>query len=483
MSSTVISRAQEPARHELPSELPPNAGRAAAGIAIVLTAQLMLILDSAVMNVALPRIGADLSFGPASLSWVLNGYTVAFGGLLLLGGRIGDVFGRRRTFWGGVAVFTLFSLIGGLATSPGMLVAARALQGVGAALAAPSVLALLTTSAPDEAARNRALALFAAVSSGGATVGLLLGGVLTDLGSWRWTMFINVPIGLAVLATVRRFVDETPRRSGRFDIVGAVAATGAAVSIVWALIGAPEHGWGSVRTVGGLALGAVLVALLAITEARHPHPLLRPALLRSRRRVAGLIAVATMIGAQFPLFFLGVQYLELQLGYGPVETGLAFLPVTLGIFTVSRVVPRLVARFGPAPLVMIGTAGIALSSLWIGTLDGTGSYASTALLPFLLNGVSAGLSFMPLSVLVLSGVEPEHAGAASGLMQTMQQLGGSIGLAVVASVYAAHAVPGQFLPGMQEGFYGSVAMATIAFLAAASLVVRRPRLVPAVELD
>jgi len=483
MSSTVISRAPNPARSPLPTELPPNAGRAAAGIAIVLTAQLMLILDAAVMNVALPRIGADLSFGPASLSWVLNGYTVAFGGLLLLGGRIGDVFGRRRTFWGGLAVFTLFSLIGGFATSPEMLVASRALQGVGAAMAAPSVLALLTTSAPDEAARNRALALFAAVSSGGATIGLLLGGILTDLGSWRWTMFINVPIGIAVLATVRRFVDETPRRPGRFDFVGAIAATGAAVSIVWALIGAPEHGWDSLRTIGGLAVGALLVALLAVTEARHPHPLLRPSLLRSRRRVTGLIATATMVGAQFPLFFLGVQYLEDQRGLGPVATGLAFLPVSLGIFTVSRVAPRLVARFGPARLVMVGTAGIALSSYLLSGLDGTGSYWATAFVPFLINGISAGLSFMPLTVLILTDVEPEHAGSASGLLQTMQQLGGSIGLAVVASVYAAHAVPGSFMPGVQEAFLASVAMAAIAFVAAGSLVVRRPRPVPVAELD
>src|SRR4051794_27719466 len=229
MSSTVISRASAPAPRELPTELPPNAGRAAAGIAIVLTAQLMLVLDATVVNVALPSIATDLSFGPASLSWVLNAYTLAFGGLLLLGGRLGDVFGRRRLFWAGLAVFTLFSLVGGFATSPAMLVTSRALQGVGAALAAPSVLALLTTSAPDQAARNRALALFAAVSSGGGTLGLLLGGVVTDLGSWRWTLFINVPIGLAVLATVRRFVDETPRRPGRFDVVGAVTATGAAV--------------------------------------------------------------------------------------------------------------------------------------------------------------------------------------------------------------------------------------------------------------
>src|SRR3954464_9845477 len=249
-STTSTSRAVQRTSSALPRDLPPNAGRAAAGIAIVLVAQLMLILDATVVNVALPHIDRALGFGPAGLSWVLNAYTLAFGGLLLLGGRLGDVFGRRRTFEIGLTIFTVASLAGGLAQGPGWLVAARGLQGLGAALAAPGVLALLTTSAPDEAARNRALALFGAVTSGGMSLGLLLGGAVTDLGSWRWTLFINVPIGLAVLALTRRFLDETPRRPGRFDVLGAVTATGAAVTLVWSLIGAPEHGWGSPRTVG-----------------------------------------------------------------------------------------------------------------------------------------------------------------------------------------------------------------------------------------
>jgi EmrB/QacA subfamily drug resistance transporter len=483
MSSTTLSRAQNRPQQELPSELPPNAGRAAAGIAIVLTAQLMLVLDATVVNVALPSIATDLSFGPASLSWVLNAYTLAFGGLLLLGGRLGDVFGRRRLFWAGLAVFTVFSLVGGFAVSPAMLVASRALQGIGAAMAAPSVLALLTTSAPDDAARNRALALFAAVSSGGGTLGLLLGGVVTDLGSWRWTLFINVPIGLAVLATVNRYVDETPRRPGRFDLVGAVAATGAAVSVVWALIGAPEHGWTSVRTVGGFAAGLLLAALFLTTETRVAHPLLRLGLLRNRSRMTGLIAMAGIVGSQFPLFFLGVQYLEIQLGLGPVATGLAFLPVTLGIFGMSRIVPRLVALVGQPPLILVGAAGMLVSFAWLSELSTGSSYAGGAFAPFLLNGLSAGLVFMPITSLVLTGVEPEHAGSVSGLLQTMQQLGGAIGLAVIASVYAANAVPGQFIPGVHEAFLTSAVLAGVAAVAALTLVVRRPRLVPAVELD
>src|SRR3954447_18208436 len=272
----------------LPVDLPPHAGRAAAGIAVVLVAQLMLILDATVVNVALPHIDAALDFGPAGLSWVLNAYTLAFGGLLLLGGRLGDVFGRRRTFEIGLAIFTLASLAGGFAQGPPWLVAARGAQGLGAALAAPGVLALLTTSAPDEAARNRALALFGAVTSGGMSLGLLLGGAVTALGSWRWTLFINIPIGLAGLSLTRRVLDETPLRPGRFDVVGALSATVGSVAVVWALIGAPAQGWGSARTIGGLGLGALLLVVLAVTETRVAHPMIQPVLVRSRARVSGL---------------------------------------------------------------------------------------------------------------------------------------------------------------------------------------------------
>jgi EmrB/QacA subfamily drug resistance transporter len=469
-------------RHDdLPVELPANAGRAAAGIAIVLVAQLMLILDATVVNVALPHIDADLGFGPASLSWVLNAYTLAFGGLLLLGGRLGDVFGRRRMFESGLAVFTLASLLGGLAQSPEMLVGARALQGVGAAMAAPGVLALLTTSAPDQAARNRALALFGAVSSGGMSIGLLLGGFLTDVGSWRWTMFINIPIGLAVLALTRRFLDETPRRPGRFDIVGAITATGGAVTIVWSLIGAPDHGWTSARTLVGLVVGIALVCALAVTERRVAHPLLQPVLLRSRARVGGLAMIALVVGGQLSMFFLAVQLIESQLGFGPMETGLAFLPLTLGIFGMSRITPRLLARVGAVPMMVVGSIGLSASFAWLSTVSASDTYLSGVFGPMLLNGLAAGLVFMPVTTTILAGVAPEHAGSASGLLQTFQQLGGAIGLAVIVSVYAAGAEPGRFLPGAQAAFLTSSAFALLALIAAVALV--RKRREPAVALE
>ncbi|AYA20774.1 MFS transporter [Streptomyces fradiae] len=452
-----------------------NARRATIGIMIVLVAQLMLTLDGTIVNVALPRIGADLGLGPASLSWIVNAYTLAFGGLMLLGGRLGDTYGRRRVFLIGLTVFTASSLLGGFAQTPAVLIAARAAQGIGAALAAPGVLALVTTSARDDAARNRALALFSAVGIGGGTLGLLLGGVVTEVGSWRWTLFINVPIGLAVLVLAPRFVTETSRNPGRFDIIGALCATGAAMAIVWALIGAPDHGWVSAPTIGWLAGGVALLAALAVTERRVANPMLLPSLLRDRRRIGALAVTTLVFGAQISTFFLVVQYVQGVMRFGPIAAGAAFLPMTLGIFAMARIAPKLVARFGQAPLLVTGTVGLTASYVWLSNVGTTGSYVTAVLGPLLINGVSAGLTFMPAASLVMGGVKPEHAGSASGLLQTVQQLGGAIGLAVIVSVYAAGSLPGQFVPGARAAFLTIGAFTLLAStLAAPVLRSRRP---------
>lgn len=485
MSDTTTSSRPTGRTTGLPTDLPPDASRAATGIAIVLVAQLMLVLDATVVNVALPRIDAGLGFGPASLSWVLNSYTLAFGGLLLLGGRLGDVFGRLKAFELGLGIFTLGSVLGGLAQTPGQLVAARALQGAGAALAAPSVLALLTTSAPDEAARNRAFALFGAVSSGGASIGLLLGGLLTDVGSWRWTLFINVPIGIAVLVLAPRFVVETERRPGRFDIVGAASATLGAVSLVWALIGTPEHGWTSARTIGGFVLGLALIAVLARTEVRHPHPMIRPALVRNRPRVSALLVMALVIGANLSMFFLVVQYVQRVLGFGPLAAGVAFLPFSLGIFAMSRVTPSLLGRLGARAMIMLGTAAMAVGYAWLSTIGSTDAYLPAVFGPMLIAGLATGFVFMPVTTTVLGGVEPEHAGAASGLLQTTQQLGSAVGVAVIVSVYAAGAEPGAFVPGLRAAFLTSATFAALAFVSATVGLPRRvaPLAPGTVEVD
>ncbi|WP_242497481.1 MFS transporter [Nocardioides oleivorans] len=468
----------------LPDELPPDATRVATGIAIVLVAQLMLVLDATVVNVALPRIDADLGFGPAALSWVLNAYTLAFGGLLLLGGRLGDVRGRRRLFLLGLGLFTLASLLGGLAQSPTQLVVARAAQGVGAAMAAPSVLALLTTNAPDEAARNRALALFGAVSSGGASIGLVLGGLLTDVASWRWTLFINVPIGLAVLLLTPRFVSETPRREGRFDVVGALTATVGAASVVWALVGAPEHGWLSARTLGVLLLGALSIALLVRTERRHPHPLVRPSLLADRRRVAALGVMGLVVAGQLSMFFLTVQYTQRALGMGPLATGFAFLPFSVGIFAMSRLTPSLLARHGAGRLIPVGAALLLTGFVLLSRVSETSTYATGVLPSMVLSGIGGALVFMPVTATVLSGVEHEHAGSASGLLQTVQQLGAAVGVAIVASVYAVGAQAGSFVPGARAAYLTSATFAAIALVIALAALARTRRgSAPAPEVE
>lgn len=451
----------------------PARSRASLGISLVLLAQLMLVLDATVVNVALPPIKEDLDFSTASLSWVLNGYTLAFGGLLLLGGRLGDVFGRLRVFQIGLALFTVASLAGGLAPTSELLVTARVVQGIGAAIAAPSVLALLMTATPEEGARNRALALFTAVSSAGGSLGLILGGALTDLASWRWTLFINVPIGIAVLALVRRYVDETDRRTGRFDVVGAAAATLGAVALVYAFINAPDHGWDSVGTIGGFVLAAALAALFVRTERVVPHPLLRLGLLRNRHRAGALIVMALIVGSQFPMFFLLVQFDQSVLGFGPLASGFAFLPLTLAIFAVSRISAPLVARYGPQRLIAIGTLGMAGSFVWLSQISTSSDYVTSILGPMLLSGASAGLAFMPTTVAILNGVEPEHAGAASGLLQTMQQLGGAVGLAVIVSVYASGSVAGQVVPGAEAAFLTAAAFSLVGFLIAV-VVMRAP---------
>ncbi|HEU5042891.1 MAG TPA: MFS transporter [Nocardioidaceae bacterium] len=457
----------------------PRIRRPAIGLGLVMLVQLMLILDLTVVNVALPQIRGDLGFSTSSLSWVLNGYTLTFGGLLLLGGRIGDVLGRRRTFLAGVAVFTLGSLLGGLAPTAGLLVAARALQGVGAAVAAPNVLALISTSAETPAARNRALALFSAVSSAGGSLGLLLGGALTGYASWRWSLFINVPIGLLVLALVPRFVAETDRRPGRFDVPGAVTATLGSSALVLGFIHAADHGWTSPGTVASFAAAVVLLLAFVSVERRASAPVLDLALLRHRGRAGAVSVMALFIGAQFGFFFFSVQFMQAVLGYGALQSGFAFLPLTLLIFATSRVSPRLVGRFGVRPVVLVGLSLVAAANLVMATIDTSSGYLPHLLVPMLLIGVGAGLGFMPLTVAMLSEVAPEHAGTASGLLQMGQQVGGSLGLAVLVTVFASAGTPGNLVSGMPAAFLTGAGFVLAGVVVAAVLLGRQGRVAPA----
>jgi EmrB/QacA subfamily drug resistance transporter len=403
-------------------------------LALILTCQLMLVLDATVMNVALPRIRTDLGFTPAGLSWVMNAYTLVFGGLLLLGGRLGDLFGRRRLFLVGITVFTAASLAGGLADSAGLLIASRIVQGVGAAMAGPSTIALITSTITDQRARVRALSLFSAMSSSGFAIGLLLGGLLTEWLTWRSVMFINVPLGAVVLAFGARHIAEPPRHPARLDLLGAGLATVGVASLVFGFIQAAEKGWGAAAAVWPLVVGGVLVAAFVVSQTRVESPMLPLRLFADRNRAAAYVNFFLGPLAMMAAFFFMTQFLQEVSGYRALTTGLAFLPMAVGIFVLSRLVPRLLSAFGPKPLALTGSLLMAVGLWWMSGLSASSEYVSAILGPMVLMGIGGGLAFAPLNVLIMGTVPPEDAGAAGGVLQTMQQIGSTLGLALLVTV-------------------------------------------------
>jgi EmrB/QacA subfamily drug resistance transporter len=439
---------------------------AALALSAVLALQLMLQLDAQVMTVALPAVQAELGFTPSSLSWVPNAYALAFGGLILLGGRLGDSYGRVRVFSIGTGVFMLGSLFGGLAVDPIMLIAARVLQGVGAAVAAPSVLALIATMARDETARAKGLAWFTAVSAVGSSAGLILGGLLTDLFSWRWGLLVNVPVGIVVIATVVRLVKEGDRRQVRaFDVPGAVLASLASAGIVWAFIYAGENGWGTIGTVVFFTLAVVLVAVLVVIERRSASPLVAIHLLQHTPRVGALINMGLIVGANAAMLFFIVQFLQRMLDFGPLLAGLAFLPLTVTVFIVTRWVPGIVARFGARiPLAIGGVLVAASFLLWV-PLNDDASFVGVVI-PLVVHALGVALIFTAGTLTVMNAVPEADTGSASGMLQMAQQVGGSVGIAVAVSVYATGAVEGQFLPGFAGAMFTGAGLAVVATIVA-----------------
>ena len=440
--------------------------RPAIALATILTAQLMLTMDFLIVLVALPKIQMELGFTPAGLSWVPNAFALAFGGLLLLGGRLGDIYGQVKAFKIGIAIFVAASLLGGVAGTPFLLITARVLQGVGAALAGPSVLALITTMARDEAERNRGLSLFISISSVGASVGLILGGALTELLSWRWSLLINVPIGAVVLMLISRLVKETEPKPARIDIAGALTATFGSVALVYAFISAAEHGWTAASTLMSFTVSAALLVSFFRIEKWAVEPLLDLSLLRSRPRVGGLMVMAMIVGMHFSMLFLIVQYVQKVLGFAPLVAGLAYLPLSVTIFTISPIMPRLIGRFGPRPLLAAGGVLVALSFVGFAMLDGESSYFPTVFLPLFVHAIGVALVFTPGTVAIMEGVPDEHAGAASGLLQMDQQVGGALGLAIIAAVYAGSSAPGQYSVGLGTAFAVAAAVSLLAALVA-----------------
>ncbi|MBO0827271.1 MAG: MFS transporter [Streptosporangiales bacterium] len=395
----------------------------------------MLILDATVMNVALPRIQRDLHFSATGLAWVLNAYTLTFGGLLLLGGRAGDLFGRRRMFVAGITLFTAASLAGGFAPTAGWLLAARVLQGVGAAAAGPSTIALITTTFTEPRERIRALAVLSGIASAGFAIGLIVGGVVTEAASWRWVLFVNVPFGVAAVVLAPRFVREPERHPGRLDVPGAVVATAAAASLVYAFLHAAASGWSQWRTMAALGAGIVLLAVFVAMQARGRRPLLPLRLFADRNRAAAYLAFFLAPAGMMSSFFFLTQFLQEVRGLSALATGLAFLPLAAAMFMMTRLVPRLLPRFGPKPLVLTGSALMVAGLALLTPLSPGGGYAAALLGPLVLLGLGGGLGLAPLTPVIMASVQAADAGAAGGALQTMQQVGASLGLAVLVTVF------------------------------------------------
>ena len=432
-------------------------------LVLISVAQLMVVLDATIANIALPYIGQDLHISQANLSWIVTGYALAFGGLLLLGGRLGDLYGRRRIFMTGLTVFAIASLLGGLAQNEALLLGARGLQGLGAALASPAALALITTTFPAGPQRNRAFAVYAAMSGAGAAVGLILGGWLTGLdgiggfefSGWRLTFLINVPIGLVAAALAPRLLAESESHHGELDIPGALTGTLGLLGIVFGLTqaGKADYGWDHPSTIVSLALGVVLLGIFAMIESRVEHPLLPMRILRNRTRAASFLAMMLAPAAMFAMFFFLSLFIQQIVGYSPLRAGFAFLPFSFGIVIgaglasnlVSRIDPRYLAGFGTllasfslfmfSRLSIDDSPGAVVAALAQGNTAGTDVNYWTSIFPWIVTmSIGMGLTFVPLTLTAVHHVKAADSGIGSGVLNTMQQVGGALGLATLSTV-------------------------------------------------
>jgi EmrB/QacA subfamily drug resistance transporter len=455
---------------------------------VIATAQLMVILDATIVNVALPHIQTALGFSDSGLEWVVNGYALALGGLLLLGGRAGDLLGRRRMFITGLLLFSAASLAGGLATSQAELLAARVVQGAGGAIVTPTALALVFTTFPAGRPRHRALGIYSAMSVAGGAVGLLAGGLLVTYVSWRWVLFVNVPIGIAAALAARAVLPASARRPGRFDLPGIITGTGGVAALVYGLSNAAtgqdgtSH-WGDAKVVAALVAGVVLLTAFGFIEARTRYALLPLRLLRDRNRVGANLMSLGVGTTLFGVFFFLTLFVQDVWGYSPLRAGLAFLPLTIAVLVTSVASTRLVSQTGPRPLLLTGTVISAAGLYWMSRLTEHGSYAGGLLGPILVTGAGLGLLFVPMSLVALSDVAEADSGVASSLLNATRQVGGSIGLAVLGTVawtvVANHAVRARttaaYSHALATGFDRAFLVAagiTVAMLVAAATLVR-----------
>ncbi len=451
-------------------------------LALLAMAQFVVVLDASIVNVALPSIGEDLDFAQGDLSWVINSYTLFFGGFLLLGGRLADLLGRRRMFIWGMWLFAAASLVGGLAQSDIWLIAARAVQGLGAALISPAALAIVTTTFSEGAERNKALGVWGAVAGSGGAAGVLLGGILTETLGWEWVLFVNTPIGIAAALLAPRLLEDSRDESrASFDIAGAVSVTAGLALLVYTLVDANDAGWGSTQTLvlGGIAL-ALLAAFLVI-ESRTRHPLMPFSIFRLRT-LRGANVIGLLLGMSlFSMFFFISLYMQQVLGYEPLKAGLAYLPLAGLIIVSAGLASQLVTRVGFKPTLVAGLLFVAAGLLWFGQVSAPGgSYVGDVLFPSMLAAIGLGLSFVPVTIAAVTNVKPDEAGLASGLINTSQQVGGALGLAILATVATSTTdnvfASGERNPavalteGFQDAFLVGAGMALLAAVLAAVLI-------------
>ncbi len=428
-------------------------------LGLLAVAQFMVVLDASIVNVALPSIGRALNFSQDNLPWVVNSYVLAFGGFLLLGGRIADLLGRRSVFMAGLLLFGLASLAGGFAQNETQLIAARALQGLGGALLSPAALSIVTTIFTDGLERNKALGIWGAVAGSAGAAGVLLGGVLTDALNWRWVLFVNAPIGIGAALLAPRLIAESRRQVARrsFDVAGAITVTGGLSLLAYAIVDANRAGWGSTRTIGMFAAAAALLVAFVVIERRAAEPLVPFSIFRLRT-LTGANVVGVLVGASlFSMFFFISLYLQQVLGYGPLKAGFAYLPLAVTIVLAAGGASQLVTRFGYKPVLGVGLGFIAAGLLWFSRVSADGGYVADVLFPSLLAAIGLGFSFVPVTIAAVSGIREREAGLASGLINTSQQIGGALGLAVLAAIATSRtsSVAGAARPdarALTEGF-------------------------------
>lgn len=420
---------------DIAQDTPPGR-RPRLALAVVCLCQLMVVLDMTVVNVALPSIRTDLGFSANSLQWVVNAYSLTFGGLLLLGGRLADLFGQRRAAIGGLLLFAITSLLGGIAQNPGQLIAARAVQGIAGAVLLPVSLTVITTTFAEGHARNRALATWGAVGGAGGAIGVLLGGVLTEYLDWRWVLFVNLPIAALAIPMVLRSIPTTAKGPRpRLDVAGAVLITAAMVALVYAVVRTDTYAWASPQTIGVLLLAAVLTAAFVLVEQRlAAAPLMRLGILRNRGLLIASIVIFFVVSGQFAAFYFASLYLQGVLHYSPVQTGLAFVPFSLGVVIGSMTGAKVMARIGARPPLVAGLALAAIGMAWFGAISVNGTFVGTILGPSLVASVGLGLCFVANTSAATAGIAHDEAGLASGLLNTFRQCGGSIGLAVLVTI-------------------------------------------------